>query len=129
MGLFLALQSCLLSPFLLIFSLLSTAAVVYTIACIYTAREVTFKKVMSVVPKVWKRLMITFLSIFIAVFLYNVVSILVLITCVFLIDPSPSKCSSNSRVFWYSILHGACVHDHNLAIGKCCVSVGRGFWN
>ncbi|KAG5245999.1 polyadenylate-binding protein B-binding protein [Salix suchowensis] len=77
--------------FLLIFSLLSTAAVVYTIACIYTAREVTFKKVMSVVPKVWKRLMITFLSIFIAVFLYNVVSILVLITCVFLIDPSPSN--------------------------------------
>ncbi|XP_027150553.1 uncharacterized protein LOC113750809 [Coffea eugenioides] len=37
--------------FLLIFSLLSTAAVVYTIACIYTGREITFKKVMSVVPK------------------------------------------------------------------------------
>ncbi|XP_010999841.1 PREDICTED: uncharacterized protein LOC105107569 [Populus euphratica] len=74
--------------FLLIFSLLSTAAVVYTIACIYTAREVTFKKVMSVVPKVWKRLMVTFLSIFLAVFAYNFVSILVVITCVFLVGPN-----------------------------------------
>ncbi|KAL1344403.1 hypothetical protein AAHE18_08G044000 [Arachis hypogaea] len=44
--------------FLLIFSLLSTSAVVYTVASIYTSREVTFKKVMSVVPKVWKRLML-----------------------------------------------------------------------
>ncbi|KAE8735090.1 hypothetical protein F3Y22_tig00000477pilonHSYRG00448 [Hibiscus syriacus] len=35
----------------LIFSLLSTAAVVYTVACIYTARELTFGKVMSVVPR------------------------------------------------------------------------------
>ncbi|XP_059630301.1 uncharacterized protein LOC132273352 [Cornus florida] len=37
--------------FFLIFSLLSTLAVVYTIACVYTARKVTFKMVMSVVPK------------------------------------------------------------------------------
>ncbi|KAJ6920172.1 hypothetical protein NC651_013934 [Populus alba x Populus x berolinensis] len=74
--------------FLLIFSLLSTAAVVYTIASIYTAREVTFKKVMSVVPKVWKRLMVTFLCNFLVVFSYHFASILVLITCVFLVGPS-----------------------------------------
>ncbi|XP_059445962.1 uncharacterized protein LOC132177568 [Corylus avellana] len=37
---------------LFIFSLYSTSAVVYTIACIYTGREVTFKKLMSIVPKV-----------------------------------------------------------------------------
>ncbi|CAK7346861.1 unnamed protein product [Dovyalis caffra] len=60
----------------LIFSLLSTAAVVYTVACIYTGREVSFNKVMSVVPKVWKRLMVTFLSIFIAFFAYHVVAFL-----------------------------------------------------
>ncbi|KAL3339787.1 hypothetical protein AABB24_028414 [Solanum stoloniferum] len=42
---------------LIIFSLLSTSAVVYTIASIYTSREVGYKKVMSVVPKVWKRVM------------------------------------------------------------------------
>ncbi|XP_058089780.1 uncharacterized protein LOC131236547 [Magnolia sinica] len=35
----------------LILSLLSTSAVVYTIACVYTAKNLTFRKVMSVVPK------------------------------------------------------------------------------
>uniref|UniRef100_A0A5B7CCM6 Uncharacterized protein n=1 Tax=Davidia involucrata TaxID=16924 RepID=A0A5B7CCM6_DAVIN len=65
--------------FLLIFSLLSTSAVVYTVACIYTAREVTFRKVMSVVPKVWKRLMVTFLCTFLAFFAYNVVAALVIV--------------------------------------------------
>ncbi|GFS37569.1 hypothetical protein Acr_00g0052790 [Actinidia rufa] len=60
--------------FLLIFSLLSTSAVVYTIASIYTAREVTFRKVMSVVPRVWKRLMVTFLCAFATFFLYHIVA-------------------------------------------------------
>ncbi|KAF7126435.1 hypothetical protein RHSIM_Rhsim11G0075500 [Rhododendron simsii] len=59
--------------FFLVFSLLSTSAVVYTVASIYTGRDVTFRKVMSVVPKVWKRLMVTFLCTFLAFFLYNVV--------------------------------------------------------
>ncbi|EOY16530.1 Uncharacterized protein TCM_035327 [Theobroma cacao] len=62
-----------------IFSLLSTAAVVYTIACIYTGRELTFRKVMSVVPKVWKRLMVTFLSIFVAMFFYHVVFVFIVV--------------------------------------------------
>jgi hypothetical protein len=61
--------------FLLILSLLSTSAVVYTIACIYTAKEITFKKVMSVVPKVWKRLMVTFLWSFFILLVYNIVAI------------------------------------------------------
>lgn len=69
---------------LLVFSLLSTAAVVYTIACIYTARDVTFKKVMSVVPKVWKRLMVTFVISFAAFFVYNFISFLIIISCVML---------------------------------------------
>lgn len=60
---------------LLIFSLLSTSAVVYTIACIYTARDITFKKVMSIVPIVWKRLMVTFLCTFLCVFVYHIVFI------------------------------------------------------
>ncbi|XP_010270454.1 PREDICTED: uncharacterized protein LOC104606785 [Nelumbo nucifera] len=63
----------------LIFSLLSTSAVVYTVACIYTAKEITFKKVMSVVPKVWKRLMVTFLWNFIIVFAYNIVAVLIIL--------------------------------------------------
>lgn len=82
--------------FLLIFSLLSTSAVVYTIACIYTGREVTFKKVMSVVPKVWKRLMITFLCTFIAFFAYNVVALLVLISWLLFLQSSTVHLS----IFW-----------------------------
>ncbi|KAK6150753.1 hypothetical protein DH2020_015685 [Rehmannia glutinosa] len=65
--------------FFIILSLLSTSAVVYTIACIYTAKEVTLKKVLSVVPKVWKRLMVTFIWNFIIIFAYNILSLLVLI--------------------------------------------------
>ena len=61
--------------FLLIFSLLSTSAVVYAVACVYTAKPVTFRRVLSVVPKVWKRLMVTFIWIFIIVFCYNVIAI------------------------------------------------------
>lgn len=64
--------------FLFIFSLLSTSAVVYTIACTYTGQEITFKKVMSVVLKVWKRLMVTFICTFIAFFVYNSIAFLAL---------------------------------------------------
>ncbi|KAF5942416.1 hypothetical protein HYC85_020058 [Camellia sinensis] len=67
----------------LIFFLLSTIAVVYTIASIYTTRPMTFKKVMSVVPKVWKRLMVTFLCCFFTLFLYNVVAVLLYILWAF----------------------------------------------
>ncbi|KMT09159.1 hypothetical protein BVRB_6g132650 [Beta vulgaris subsp. vulgaris] len=59
--------------FLLIFSLLCTSAIVYTVACIYTGKEITFKKIMSVVPKVWKRLMVTLLWNFAIMFAYNFV--------------------------------------------------------
>ena len=63
---------------LLIFSLLSTSAIVYTVASFYTGKEVTFKKVLSVVPKLWKRLMVTFLCTVVAFFVYNVMAVLVL---------------------------------------------------
>ncbi|KAF3672777.1 putative small RNA degrading nuclease 5-like [Capsicum annuum] len=63
---------------LIIFSLLSTSAVVYTIASIYTSREIGFMKVMSVVPKVWKRVMVTFLCAFLCFFVYNLVAFFVL---------------------------------------------------
>ncbi|KAI6691863.1 hypothetical protein NL676_019573 [Syzygium grande] len=69
-----------------IFSLLSTSAVVYTIACVYTSKSIAFGRVMSVVPKVWKRLVITFLWSFLAVFAYNVVTFLVVYLLFVLID-------------------------------------------
>ncbi|XP_019458882.1 PREDICTED: uncharacterized protein LOC109358856 [Lupinus angustifolius] len=74
--------------FLLIFSLLSTSAVVYTIACIYTAKEVTFKKVISVVSKVWKRLMLTFLCTFAAFFAYNLIALVFIILWIITIGGS-----------------------------------------
>ncbi|XP_057495636.1 uncharacterized protein LOC130780631 [Actinidia eriantha] len=74
--------------FFLILSLLSTAAVVYTIACVYTSKEINLKRVISVVPKVWKRLMITFIWNFIVVFIYNILALLVLILWEALIGPS-----------------------------------------
>ncbi|XP_012853280.1 PREDICTED: uncharacterized protein LOC105972844 [Erythranthe guttata] len=69
--------------FFVILSLLSTSAVVYTIACIYTAKETTLNKVLSVVPKVWKRLMITFTWNFVFVFVYNFLCILILFSIMF----------------------------------------------
>ncbi|OMO56199.1 hypothetical protein COLO4_35750 [Corchorus olitorius] len=69
----------------LVLSLLSTSAVVYTIACIYTGKEISFKKVMSVVPKVWKRLIVTFLWSFAVVLVYNLVAGLCLLLSVIII--------------------------------------------
>ncbi|XP_052200799.1 uncharacterized protein LOC127807178 [Diospyros lotus] len=74
--------------FLLVFSLLSTSAVVYTIASVYTARDVTFRRVLSVVPKVWKRLMVTFLCAFFAFFTYNIIAAVVLVFWLFTAGPS-----------------------------------------
>ncbi|XP_074584002.1 uncharacterized protein LOC141840020 [Curcuma longa] len=54
---------------LLVLALLSTAAVVYSVASIYTARrDLTFRKVIAVAPRVWRRLMSTFLCAFLILF-------------------------------------------------------------
>ncbi|KAM6563471.1 hypothetical protein CsatB_023469 [Cannabis sativa] len=71
--------------FSLILLLLSTAAVVYTIASAYTGRSISFKKVMSVVPRVWKRLMVTFLWSFAIVLVYHVVAIGLLVLLILLL--------------------------------------------
>ncbi|XP_074339752.1 uncharacterized protein LOC141677644 [Apium graveolens] len=65
--------------FVIIFSLISTSAVVYTIACIYTEKDLTFKKLMRVVPRVWQRLMVTFMWSSFIVFAYNIASCFVLV--------------------------------------------------
>ncbi|KAD4386299.1 hypothetical protein R6Q59_009547 [Mikania micrantha] len=59
--------------FLTVFSLLSTAAVVFTVASVYSDREITFRQVMKIVPNVWKKLFITFVFIYFALFIYNVI--------------------------------------------------------
>lgn len=57
----------------LILSLLAMAAVVYTAACVYASMDVTFKKVLAAVPKVWKRLAVTFFWVFLAYVAFSLV--------------------------------------------------------
>ncbi|KAG0573189.1 hypothetical protein KC19_VG156200 [Ceratodon purpureus] len=65
--------------FVLAFSLLSTAAIVYSVACIYTAKGLSYTKVLSVIPKVWERLMFTFLWAHCLIFLYYFVFFIIII--------------------------------------------------
>ncbi|KAI3886427.1 hypothetical protein MKX03_036714 [Papaver bracteatum] len=80
--------SVLCHIFFLVLSLLSTSAVVYTIACAYTKKKITFSKVASVVPTVWKRLLITFLWTFLIMFLYNLFSLLIVFLITFTLKPA-----------------------------------------
>lgn len=71
-----------------IFSLLSTSAIVYAMACIYCGQEVTFR--MSVVPKFLKRLMLTSITIFLVLCTYHVVAFLVFALVAVLIAFGPN---------------------------------------
>lgn len=63
---------------LLIFSFLSNAAVVYTIACAYSEQEekLTFKKLMDIIPKVCTEITISFFQCCSAIFTYIMLSVL-----------------------------------------------------
>lgn len=65
--------------FVLAFSLLSTAAIVYSVASIYTGKGLSYMKVLSVIPKVWKRLMFTFLWAHVLIFFYYFAFFIVII--------------------------------------------------
>ncbi|OVA07163.1 hypothetical protein BVC80_1289g84 [Macleaya cordata] len=66
---------------LLIMSLLSTSAIIYTVACVYiNDADINIDKVMNVVPKVLKRLMITFLwNLLIQLVFFSAVALLIMI--------------------------------------------------
>ncbi|GKU90553.1 hypothetical protein SLEP1_g4536 [Rubroshorea leprosula] len=66
--------------FFYILSLLSSVTVVGTIACIYTARDVTFMKAVNVIPMVWKWLMITSPYLFGTIVAYSTVAGLVIVS-------------------------------------------------
>ncbi|KAI3825856.1 hypothetical protein L1987_07547 [Smallanthus sonchifolius] len=59
--------------FLSLYSPLSIAAIVYTIATVYTGGDVALKNVFKIMPRVWKRLALTLLWAFFGFFIYNVV--------------------------------------------------------
>jgi hypothetical protein len=65
--------------FLLAFSLLSTAAVVFTVASLYTSKDVSFSSTISAVPKVLKRLAITFLWVILLMVVYHAVFLIFLL--------------------------------------------------
>ncbi|KAI3860920.1 hypothetical protein MKW92_053225 [Papaver armeniacum] len=87
--------------FTYVLSLLPTSAIVYTVACVYYSKDISFKKVMSVVPKVWKRLMITFLWKFFILFVYNFIIVLVTILL---------------AIFYFCLSKILSVHIHKLAV-------------
>ncbi|KAK4379547.1 hypothetical protein RND71_001409 [Anisodus tanguticus] len=65
-------QFCYL-VFLLAFSLLSTAAVVFTVASLYTSKQVSFSSIITAIPSILKRLFITFIWVFLSMLVYNAV--------------------------------------------------------
>ncbi|OVA12410.1 hypothetical protein BVC80_1795g53 [Macleaya cordata] len=72
--------------FLFAFSLLSTAAVVFTVASLYTSKPVSFSSTLSAIPRVFKRLFITFLYVTLLMILYDVVILLCLAILVLAVD-------------------------------------------
>lgn len=72
---------------LLVLSLLSTSAVVYSVASIYTAKDLSFPTVLSVVPKVWRRLMVTFLWAFLLLLAYHAAALSVAVIVIFPLGP------------------------------------------
>ncbi|KAF8092858.1 hypothetical protein N665_0400s0056 [Sinapis alba] len=72
--------------FLFAFSLLSTAAVVFTVASLYTGKTVSFSSTISAIPKVFKRLLITFLWVALLMFAYNAVFFVFLVILFIALD-------------------------------------------
>ncbi|GAB2281256.1 hypothetical protein Dimus_015861 [Dionaea muscipula] len=72
--------------FLFTFSLLSTAAVVFTVASLYSSKPVSFSNTLSAIPSVFRRLFLTFLWISLLMLLYNLAFFLLLVLIVLAVD-------------------------------------------
>ncbi|KAL5729622.1 hypothetical protein ACHQM5_002548 [Ranunculus cassubicifolius] len=84
--------------FLFAFSLLSTAAVVFTVASIYTSKPVSFTSTLSAIPRAFKRLFITFLYVSLLMLAYNFVFLIFLVGLVVSID------TDNPVLFFFSFV-------------------------
>ncbi|KAG6398171.1 hypothetical protein SASPL_139626 [Salvia splendens] len=84
--------------FLFTFSLLSTAAVVFTVASLYTNKPVSYSSTVAAVPSVFKRLFLTFLWIALLMVGYYIVFIGFLVLLVYSVD------TKNVGLFVFSIL-------------------------
>ncbi|KAL1366370.1 hypothetical protein HN51_014204 [Arachis hypogaea] len=95
--LLLTIQFCYLL-FLFAFSLLSTAAVVFTVASLYTNKAVSFSSTISAIPKVFKRLFITYLWVTLLMFIYNFVFVISLVLLIIAID------TQNSILLFFAVI-------------------------
>uniref|UniRef100_A0A5B7B5T7 Polyadenylate-binding protein 1-B-binding protein n=1 Tax=Davidia involucrata TaxID=16924 RepID=A0A5B7B5T7_DAVIN len=84
--------------FLFAFSLLSTAAVVFTVASLYTSKPVSFSSTLSAIPSVFKRLFITYIWVSLSMILYNIVFLGFLLLLVVAID------TQNPILFIFSMM-------------------------
>lgn len=84
--------------FLFVFSLLSTAAVVFTVASLYTSKPVSFSYTMSAIPSVFKRLFITFLWVGLTMVAYNIVFLGFIVLLIIAID------TQNLVLFFFSLI-------------------------
>ncbi|XP_010696334.1 uncharacterized protein LOC104908866 [Beta vulgaris subsp. vulgaris] len=72
--------------FLFTFSLLSTAAVVFTVASLYTSKQVSFTSTIAAIPSVFRRLFNTFLWVSLLMLCYNLVFIILLVLIIVAVD-------------------------------------------
>ncbi|KAI3466931.1 hypothetical protein Pfo_023594 [Paulownia fortunei] len=72
--------------FLFAFSLLSTAAAVFTVASLYTSKPVSFSSTIAAIPSVFKRLFITFLWVSLSMVVYNIVFLGFLVLLIIALD-------------------------------------------
>lgn len=117
--------------FALLFALLSTSAIVYTVACIYTKRALTYPKVLRVVPRVWRRLLVTFLVAFLFVF-FITAAFLAVFLFIFIVFYRLS--SVVAMVFWWIaalyffavLFHFSCLFNLSCVITVLEESYGLG---
>ncbi|RDX88201.1 hypothetical protein CR513_30237, partial [Mucuna pruriens] len=95
--LLLIIQFCYLL-FLFAFSLLSTAAVVFTVASLYTSKPVSFSSTLAAIPRVFRRLFITFLWVTLLMILYNSLILLSLLLLLVALD------TQNSLLMLFAVL-------------------------
>ncbi|KAI6704806.1 hypothetical protein NL676_007768 [Syzygium grande] len=84
-ALLLTFQFCYLL-FLFAFSLLATAAAVFTVASLYAGKHVSFASTLAAIPRVFKRLLVTFLWVTLLMVGYNVVLLAFFVLLLFAID-------------------------------------------
>ncbi|XP_038885960.1 uncharacterized protein LOC120076263 [Benincasa hispida] len=56
------------------YSIFSVAGVSHTVAALYTSHEPSFKDTMSLVAKVWKRVLVTFLCVLLVFLVYHIIA-------------------------------------------------------